>query len=119
MQWRAGVRVMARFLEEKHGLLGRSSRGRWRYLAIAPAVALAATGLTVGSSSAAAASNPAPPGTPPGRDTRHSPRAHQLHAAPRMESAFGTSERLPRLVGQGQGRLEGHGRPADQGVGPG
>ena len=70
----------------------RSSRGRWRYLAIAPAVALAATGLTVGSSSVAAAPNPAPAGRDTaGTDTALS-ESYINYVAPRMESAFGTDK---------------------------
>lgn len=67
----------------------RISRARWRYLAIAPAVALAATGLTVGSESVAAASNPGPASA--GVPTALS-EGYINYVAPRMESAFGTDK---------------------------
>ncbi|EAP97987.1 putative secreted protease [Janibacter sp. HTCC2649] len=67
----------------------RSTRARWRYLAIAPAVALAATGLTLGSGSVAAAPKTGPVGS--GVDAAVG-AGYINYVAPRMESAFSTDK---------------------------
>ncbi len=74
----------------------RTMRARRRYLAIAPAVALAATGLTLGSGSVAAAPSTAPAGA--GTDVALS-ESYINYVAPRMESAF-TPDKAVKLNGK-------------------
>lgn len=67
----------------------RSLRARRRYLAAVPALALAATGLTLGSSSVAAAPTTGPASS--GADAALV-EGYINYVAPRMESAFGTDK---------------------------
>ncbi|WP_147063256.1 immune inhibitor A domain-containing protein [Knoellia locipacati] len=71
-----------------------SLRGRRRYIAAVPALALAATGLTMGSSSVAAAPSTAPASS--GVDSAPSTAGYINYVAPRMESAYSSDKAVKK-----------------------